>query len=103
MLDGMQMRIHHYNPFWGISDWLEIPGALILLIVSAPSLLASDLRDSVIGYIISLVIGIYFLQEHIRVAGGFRNAFAERRGVANTIGIILLFACPLWELIKAFL
>ena len=88
--------------FCVFTDWLEIPGALILLIVSAPSLLASTLRGSLIGYIISLVIGIYLLQEHIRVAGGFRNAFAERRGVSNTIGIILLFVCPLWELIKLF-
>lgn len=84
-------------------DWLELPGALILLLVAAPSLLANDLRANVVGYIFSLLIGVYLLQEHIRAAGGFRRAFSERHGVSNTIGIILLFVCPLWELIKFFL
>lgn len=84
-------------------DWLEIPGALILLLVAAPSLLANSLRASIVGYIFSLIIGVYLLQEHIRAAGGFRQAFAERHGISNTIGIILLFVCPLWELIRYFI
>lgn len=84
-------------------DWLELPGALILLIVAAPSLLAEDLRASVVGYIISLIIGVYLLQEHIRAAGGFRKAFSERHGISNTVGIILLFVSPLWDLIWYFL
>eukprot|EP00250_Pteridium_aquilinum_P006854 c16688_g1_i1 orf=170-778(-) len=84
-------------------DWLELPGACILLLVAAPSLLANWLRASVVGYIISLAIGIYLLQEHIRAAGGFRRAFSERHGISNTIGIVLLFVSPLWELIRYFL
>ncbi|KAH7351514.1 hypothetical protein KP509_19G000800 [Ceratopteris richardii] len=83
-------------------DWLELPGALILLLVAAPSLLANNLRANVVGYIISLLIGVYLLQEHIRAAGGFRRALSEKNGISNTIGIILLFVCPLWEMIRLF-
>eukprot|EP00249_Psilotum_nudum_P036070 c6272_g1_i1 orf=139-741(+) len=83
-------------------DWLEMPKSLILLLVCAPHLLADNLRSSIIGVIISLVIGAYLLQEHIRESGGFRKSFAERHGVSNTVGIILLFVSPLWELIKYF-
>ncbi|KAH7429240.1 hypothetical protein KP509_09G038300 [Ceratopteris richardii] len=72
-------------------DWLEVPAAMILLLVAAPSLLANYLRSSVIGYIISLLIGVYLLQEHIRAAGGFRKAFAEKHGISNTIGVDLFF------------
>uniref|UniRef100_A0A0C9S1K4 TSA: Wollemia nobilis Ref_Wollemi_Transcript_25245_948 transcribed RNA sequence n=1 Tax=Wollemia nobilis TaxID=56998 RepID=A0A0C9S1K4_9CONI len=82
-------------------DWLEMPGSLILLLVVTPNLIA-DLRGGYVGTIVSLIIGAYLLQEHIRSAGGFRNAFAEKRGFVNTIGIILLFVNPLWELIKLF-
>eukprot|EP01018_Ginkgo_biloba_P032163 Gb_21141 [translate_table: standard] len=80
-------------------SWLELPGALILLLVVTPSLLVG-LRNTWIGIIVSLIIGAYLLQEHIRAAGGFRNAFAEKRGFLNTVGIILLFVSPLWEAIR---
>eukprot|EP00252_Welwitschia_mirabilis_P011718 TRINITY_DN26099_c0_g1_i1.p1 TRINITY_DN26099_c0_g1~~TRINITY_DN26099_c0_g1_i1.p1 ORF type:complete len:203 (+),score=19.19 TRINITY_DN26099_c0_g1_i1:375-983(+) len=80
-------------------DWLEMPGALILLLVVTPHLI-TEIRGGFIGIIISLIIGAYLLTQHIQNAGGFRNAFAERRGVSNTLGIILLFANPLWEAIK---
>lgn len=80
-------------------DWLEMPGSLILLLVVTPHLIV-ELRGWWVGVIISLIIGAYLLQEHIRNNGGFRNAFAESRGVSNTLGIILLFVSPLWELIK---
>jgi len=83
-------------------DWLEMPGSLILLLVVTPSLVC-EIRGWWIGVIVSLLIGAYLLQQHIRNNGGFRNAFAEKRGVSNTLGIILLFISPLWELIKLVL
>ncbi|XP_065857655.1 cold-regulated 413 plasma membrane protein 2-like [Euphorbia lathyris] len=84
-------------------DWLEMPGAGILLIVVAPSLIASSVRNSWIGVGISLVIACYLLQEHIRASGGFRNAFTKANGVSNTIGIVLLFVYPAWALVLGFL
>ncbi|KAK9287278.1 hypothetical protein L1049_015691 [Liquidambar formosana] len=80
-------------------DWLEMPGALILLIVVAPSLFSSTIRDMWIGVAICLVIGCYLLQEHIRASGGFRNSFTRSHGVSNTVGIILLLVYPAWALI----
>ncbi|GLJ22969.1 hypothetical protein SUGI_0433290 [Cryptomeria japonica] len=80
-------------------EWLEMPGSLILLLVVTPDLIA-NFRNGFVGVIASLLIGAYLLQEHIRSRGGFRNSFAEKRGFFNTIGIILLFVSPLWELIK---
>ncbi|OAY25467.1 cold-regulated 413 plasma membrane protein 2 [Manihot esculenta] len=84
-------------------DWLEMPGALILLIVVAPSLFASTLRSSWVGVLICLVIACYLLQEHIRASGGFRNSFTKAHGISNTIGIILLFVYPAWALVIDFL
>lgn len=80
-------------------DWLELPGALILLIVVAPSLLAYTLRSNWVGLAICLGIGCYLLQEHIRASGGFRNAFTKAKGISNTIGIVLLVVFPVWALI----
>ncbi|CAN1133587.1 Allene oxide synthase 1, chloroplastic [Linum perenne] len=80
-------------------DWLEMPGALILLIVVAPSLFASTLRNNLVGVAICLLIACYLLQEHIRASGGFRNSFTKANGISNTIGIILLFVYPAWALI----
>ncbi|CAA2944848.1 cold-regulated 413 plasma membrane 1-like [Olea europaea subsp. europaea] len=80
-------------------DWLELPGALILLIVVAPSFLAGTIRDSWIGILICLVIGCYLLQEHIRASGGFRNSFTKSNGISNTIGIVILLVYPVWALI----
>ncbi|GKV24326.1 hypothetical protein SLEP1_g33954 [Rubroshorea leprosula] len=80
-------------------DWLEIPGALILLIVVAPSLLASTLRGSWIGVAICLAIACYLLQEHIRASDGFRNSFTRAKGLSNTIGIIILLVYPAWALV----
>ncbi|KAJ7967377.1 Cold regulated membrane protein [Quillaja saponaria] len=84
-------------------DWLELPGALILLVVVAPSLLADSLRGSLVGEIISLIIAAYLLQEHIRASGGFRNSLTKAKGVSNTIGIILLLVYPVWALVLYFL
>uniref|UniRef100_A0A1J3DK14 Cold-regulated 413 plasma membrane protein 2 n=1 Tax=Noccaea caerulescens TaxID=107243 RepID=A0A1J3DK14_NOCCA len=80
-------------------DWLELPGSLILLLVVAPSFLAHHVRGTWYGSFISLFIGCYLLQEHIRVSGGFRNSFTQPRGVSNTLGIILLLVYPVWTLI----
>ncbi|KAJ6692613.1 COLD-REGULATED 413 PLASMA MEMBRANE PROTEIN 1-RELATED [Salix purpurea] len=80
-------------------DWLEMPGALILLIVVAPSLFASTVRNDWIGVALCLAIACYLLQEHIRASGGFRNSFTQAHGVSNTVGIILLFVYPAWALL----
>ncbi|KAF9675966.1 hypothetical protein SADUNF_Sadunf09G0089000 [Salix dunnii] len=80
-------------------DWLEMPGALILLIVVAPSLFASTIRNDWIGVVICLAIACYLLQEHIRASGGFRNSFTQAHGISNTVGIILLFVYPAWALL----
>lgn len=81
------------------ADWLELPGALILLMVVAPSLIADTLRDSWVGVLICLAIACYLLQEHIRAAGGFRNSFTRANGLSNSIGIILLLVYPVWALV----
>ena len=83
----------------GNTDWLELPGALILLIVVAPSLFAKTIRNDPIGEAICLIISCYLLQEHIRASGGFRNSFTKANGISNTIGIILLFVFPVWALV----
>ena len=81
------------------AEWLELPGALILVIVVAPSLFSSTIRNSWIGLVICLVIACYLLQEHIRASGGFRNAFTKAHGVSNTVGIVILFVYPVWALV----
>ncbi|GER50408.1 cold-regulated 413-plasma membrane 2 [Striga asiatica] len=80
-------------------DWLELPGALILLLVVAPSLFADKIRGSIVGIFICLAIGCYLLQEHIRASGGFRNSFTKSNGISNSIGILLLFLYPVWALV----
>ena len=82
-----------------VAEWMELPAALILLIVVAPSLISSTIRNSWIGVLICLVIACYLLQEHIRASGGFRNAFTKAHGISNTIGIVLLFVYPAWALV----
>jgi hypothetical protein len=83
-----------------IADWLELPGALILLIVVSPNLVASTFRNDIVGVIVCLVIACYLLQEHIRASGGFRNSFTKANGVSNSIGIILLLVYPIWALLS---
>ncbi|KAK7274109.1 hypothetical protein RIF29_15183 [Crotalaria pallida] len=80
-------------------DWLELPAALILLIVVAPGLFASTFRRDVVGVAVCLIIACYLLQEHIRASGGFRNAFTKAHGVSNTVGIVLLLVYPIWALV----
>ncbi|KAL6637932.1 hypothetical protein ACP70R_025504 [Stipagrostis hirtigluma subsp. patula] len=83
-------------------DWLELPGAIILLTVVAPSLFADTFRGDWVGIFICLGIGCYLLQEHIRASGGFRNAFTRGNGVSNSIGILLLFIYPVWAIVLKF-
>ncbi|CAJ1933415.1 unnamed protein product [Sphenostylis stenocarpa] len=80
-------------------DWLELPGALILLIVVAPSLFANTFRNDIVGVIVCLIIACYLMQEHIRASGGFRNSFTKAHGISNSIGIILLLVYPIWALV----
>ncbi|QCD88500.1 cold-regulated 413 plasma membrane protein 2 [Vigna unguiculata] len=80
-------------------DWLELPGALILLIVVAPSLFANTFRNDIVGVVVCLIIACYLLQEHIRASGGFRNSFTKAHGISNSIGIILLLVYPIWALV----
>ena len=77
------------------ADWLQLPGALILLMVVAPSLFADTIRDNWVGglLLICLAIMCYLLQEHIW-AGGFLNSFTRANGLSNKIGIVLLFVYP---------
>lgn len=79
-----------------IADWLELPAALIILIVVAPGLIANTFRDNIVGVVVCLVIACYLLQEHIRASGGFRNSFTKAHGVSNSIGIIILLVYPIW-------
>lgn len=81
------------------ADWLELPAALILLMVVAPSLFASTFRHDWVGVVICLLIACYLLQEHIRASGGFRNSFTKAHGISNTVGIVLLLVYPVWSLV----
>ncbi|KAK9677882.1 hypothetical protein RND81_11G173900 [Saponaria officinalis] len=80
-------------------DWLELPGAVILIIVVAPDLIAGYVRGNWLGATVCLVIGCYLMQEHIRVSGGFRNSFTRANGLSNSVGIVLLLVYPVWYLI----
>lgn len=82
-----------------IADWLELPAALILLIVVAPDLLANTFRSNAVGVVVCLNIACYLMQEHIRASGGFRDSFTKANGVSNTVGIIFLLVYPIWTLV----
>ncbi|RRT60568.1 hypothetical protein B296_00015891 [Ensete ventricosum] len=88
---------------FGSADWLEMPGALILLLVVSPGFFAYTIRDGIVGVFICLAIGCYLLQEHIRASGGFRNSFTKSHGISNSIGIVLLLVYPIWRLVLHFL
>ncbi|WOG82381.1 hypothetical protein DCAR_0101545 [Daucus carota subsp. sativus] len=82
-----------------IKSYLELPGAMILICVVAPSLVSDYIRNSWIGVAICLGIGCYLLQEHIRASGGFRNSFTKSNGISNSVGIVLLVVYPVWALL----
>ncbi|KAI8026911.1 Cold-regulated 413 plasma membrane protein 2 [Camellia lanceoleosa] len=79
-------------------DWLEMPGALILLVVVAPGLIADTIRNNWIGIAICLAIACYLLQEHVRASGGFRDSFTKGHGLSNSVCIIILLVFPIWAL-----
>ncbi|KAM1457295.1 hypothetical protein ACFX13_035348 [Malus domestica] len=93
---GVVLRLFFPKRF---PEWLELPAVLILLIVVAPSLYADTVRGDWIGVVICLLIAGYLLQEHIRAAGGFRDAFTKPGGISNTVGIIILFVYPVWAIV----
>ncbi|XP_058761416.1 cold-regulated 413 plasma membrane protein 1-like [Vicia villosa] len=80
-------------------DWLELPAALILLLVVAPDLFANTFRSNAVGVVVCLIIACYLMQEHIRASGGFRDSFTKANGISNTVGIILLLVYPIWTLV----
>ncbi|KAL2613623.1 hypothetical protein R1flu_025315 [Riccia fluitans] len=80
-----------------VKEHLELPACLILLVVTAPDMLLK-VRFTWIGETISLLIGCYLLYDHINAAGGFRQAFAAR-GAPISIGILLLFVAPIFQII----
>ena len=84
------------------ADWLEMPGAIVIIIVVAPNLIANTFRGNWVGAAVCLAIGCYLLQEHIRASGGFRNAFTRANGISNTSGIVILLVYPVWYLITSF-
>ncbi|AEE86769.1 cold acclimation protein homolog [Arabidopsis thaliana] len=79
-------------------EWLEIPVALILIVVVSPSLIAWTLRESWVGAVICLVIACYLFHEHIKASGGFKNSFTQKNGISNTIGIVALLVYPVWTI-----
>ncbi|KAI3884619.1 hypothetical protein MKW92_014369 [Papaver armeniacum] len=81
-------------------DWFEMPGALVLLLVVTPHLFAHTLRNSWGGVAICLAIACFLLQEHIQKSGGFRKSFTQRKGLSNSIGILLLMVYPVWALVR---
>ncbi|KAJ6844899.1 cold-regulated 413 plasma membrane protein 2-like [Iris pallida] len=68
-------------------DWLELPGALILLLVVAPGFFAQTVRGNIIGAAICLIIACYLLQEHIRdlEASGTRSRRARAYRTASEL------------------
>lgn len=77
-------------------DYLGFPTALLLPLVTAPHLLMIFLRNNIIGVSMSIAIGIYLLDEHIR-SNGPRQAFTEKRGCTNTLAIIVMLVSPFLE------
>jgi hypothetical protein len=79
----------------------ELPASLILLLVTLPTFLVG-FRFRLPGEIISIAIGFYLLFENIIKGGSFKETFADK-GALTTIGILLLFIAPVWQLVFEFL
>ncbi|TVU44829.1 hypothetical protein EJB05_04289, partial [Eragrostis curvula] len=84
-------------------EWLELPGAISLLVAAAPNLVAYTFRADLLGELVCLIIGCNLLQEHIRASGGIKAAFKKGKHVSNTMGILLLFIYPVWALVLGFM
>lgn len=77
-------------------DHADLPAWLVILMVTLPNLIVGW-RFHLVGVILSLLIGFYLMYEHIRNAGGCRQAVTDRGLVA--VGIVLLFVAPFWTLL----
>jgi hypothetical protein len=77
-------------------DYLGYPTALLLPLVTVPHLLMIFLRNNIIGASMSVAIGVYLLDEHIRSRGP-RQAFTEKWGCTNTLAIMLMLVSPILE------
>lgn len=66
-----------------------------------PHLLMIFLRNNIIGVSMSIAIGIYLLDEHIRSRGP-RQAFTEKWGCTNTLAIMLMLVSPFLEFYNLF-
>lgn len=77
-------------------DYLGLPTALLLPLVTVPHLLMTFLRNNIIGAIMSVSIGIYLFDEHVRSRGPWQ-AFTERWGCTNTLAIMLMLVSPFLE------
>lgn len=82
-------------------DYLGFPTALLLPLVTVPHLLMIFLRNNIIGVSMSIAIGIYLLDEHIRSRGP-RQAFTEKWGCTNTLAIMLMLVSPFLEFYNLF-
>jgi hypothetical protein len=76
-----------------IPEHTELPASLILLLVTAPSLVVG-LRFNLYGQLISIGIGSYLIYEHVYKSGGVRESVSQR-GAPITIGIVVLFVAPI--------
>eukprot|EP01018_Ginkgo_biloba_P029919 Gb_40116 [translate_table: standard] len=77
-------------------DYWRLSTATFLLLVTVPHFLVRYLRNNIIGANMSMIIGAYLLNGHIR-STGLRQAFGEKWGFSSTVAIILLLISPLWE------
>ncbi|KAF8054835.1 hypothetical protein N665_1311s0005 [Sinapis alba] len=80
---------------------LEIPGATLFLIATAPTFLvetfrdeADDLRDPLN---VCFLTSCYLLSKHTKACGGYKNSFIQKDKVTYTICLYLLFIYPLWS------
>ncbi|CAN8276450.1 unnamed protein product [Cochlearia groenlandica] len=55
-------------------------------------------RNNWVGAVICLVIACYLFHEHMKASGGFKNAFTQKNGISNTIGIVALLVYPTWTI-----
>lgn len=83
-------------------DWLELPSALILLIVVAPDQFANTYRSNAVGVAICLVIVWYVMKKYIQ-AWSELQAFYNRKETFNksiVVGITLMIAYPISTLVQ---
>uniref|UniRef100_A0A0D6R010 Uncharacterized protein n=1 Tax=Araucaria cunninghamii TaxID=56994 RepID=A0A0D6R010_ARACU len=82
-----------------ILDFCGFPVALLLLTVTVPQMLAKYIRNNILTDIISVGIGSYLLEGHIR-SRELLQASTEKWYWVNTLANILLLLSPLLELYR---